>query len=55
MFNVIDDRATNYARRVVNGDIVMGELHRFACQRHLRDLELISASKLLKLYLRRTE
>lgn len=39
MFNVIDDRATNYARRVVNGDIVMGELHRLACQRHLRDLE----------------
>lgn len=36
---VVNDRATDYARRVVNGEIAMGELHRLACQRHLKDLE----------------
>jgi phage terminase large subunit-like protein len=32
------DRVTEYARRVVDGDVVCGELHRLACERHLRDL-----------------
>lgn len=39
MINDINDRVTNYARRVVNGEIISGELHRLACQRHLKDLE----------------
>lgn len=33
------DRVTGYARRVVAGEVVAGELHVLACQRHLRDLE----------------
>ena len=33
------DRVTAYARQVVNGEIVSGELHRLACQRHLNDLK----------------
>lgn len=34
------DRATEYARAVVAGEVDgVGELHRLACQRHLRDLE----------------
>lgn len=33
------DRVTAYAREVVAGGVVCGELHRLACQRHLRDLE----------------
>ena len=33
------DRVTEYARRVVAGEIFCGELHRLACRRHLRDLE----------------
>jgi len=33
------DTATQYARDVVAGDIVAGELTRLACQRHLDDLE----------------
>ena len=33
------DRVTAYAREVVAGRVVCGELHRLACQRHLRDLE----------------
>lgn len=33
------DRATDYARDVVAGRVVCGELHRLACKRHLRDLE----------------
>lgn len=37
--SVICDRATQYARRVVKGDIVAGELHILACKRHLNDLE----------------
>lgn len=32
------DRATEYAREVVSGRVVCGNLHRLACQRHLDDL-----------------
>lgn len=39
MYNVINDRATEYARRVVNGEVISGELHHLACQRHLNDLK----------------
>lgn len=35
---VINDRATAYARRVVAGDVVAGDLHVLACKRHLADL-----------------
>lgn len=33
------DRVTDYAKRVVAGNVVAGELHRLACQRHLNDLD----------------
>ena len=33
------DRVTWHAERAVNGDVIAGELHILACQRHLRDLE----------------
>lgn len=33
------DRVTDYARRVVSGEVVCGELHRLACKRHLDDLK----------------
>ena len=33
------DRITDYARRVVNGEVKAGELHILACKRHLSDLE----------------
>lgn len=33
------DRVTAYARRVVSGKVVCGELHRLACRRHLQDIE----------------
>ena len=33
------DRVTAYAREVVAGRVVCGELHLLACRRHLRDLE----------------
>ena len=33
------DRVTDYARRVVAGEVVAGSLHIAACQRHLNDLE----------------
>lgn len=33
------DRVTQYASRVVSGEVVSGELHRLACQRHLDDLK----------------
>lgn len=33
------DRTTDYAKRVVSGDIVVGELVRLAAERHLRDLK----------------
>lgn len=32
------DRATDYALRVVSGDIPAGKLHRLACKRHIDDL-----------------
>lgn len=35
----MSDRVTEYARRVAAGTVITGELHRLACQRHLRDLE----------------
>lgn len=35
----MSDRVTEYARRVAAGEVITGELHRLACQRHLRDLE----------------
>lgn len=33
------DRVTDYARRVVSGEVVAGELHILACKRHLDDLK----------------
>ena len=33
------DRVTEYASRVVSGEVVSGELHRLACERHLNDLK----------------
>lgn len=33
------DQTTDYARRVVSGEVVSGQLVRLACQRHLDDLE----------------
>lgn len=36
---VYNDRVTQYARRVVSGKVVAGELHILACQRHLNDLK----------------
>lgn len=36
---VYNDRVTNYARKVVSGKVVAGELHVLACQRHLNDLK----------------
>ena len=38
------DRVTEYARRVVNGDVICGSLHRLACQRHLTDLKIQNSS-----------
>lgn len=35
----MSDRATEYARRVVEGAVFCGKFHRLACKRHLRDLE----------------
>ena len=35
----IYDRVTEYACKVVSGEIVAGELHKLACQRHLNDLK----------------
>lgn len=32
------NKATDYAKTVVNGDVICGELHRLSCQRHLTDL-----------------
>ena len=32
------DRVTAYARQVVEGEVISGQLHRLACQRHLDDL-----------------
>lgn len=33
------DRVTEYARRVVNGEVIAGELHILACKRHIKDLK----------------
>ena len=33
------DRATEYAKKVVAGDVVCGKLHYLACKRHLDDIE----------------
>lgn len=33
------DRVTEYAKKVINGEIFAGKLHRLACLRHLNDLE----------------
>lgn len=38
-YALINDRATEYARKVVSGQVVSGELHRLACKRHLDDLK----------------
>ena len=35
----MEDRVTDYARRVVAGEVIAGSLHVAACERHLRDLE----------------
>ena len=35
----MQDRVTEYARKVVAGEVVAGSLHRLACERHLNDLE----------------
>ena len=32
------DRVTEYAQRVVAGDVVAGHYHKLACKRHLDDL-----------------
>ena len=37
--NVLNDRVTRYARDVVAGKVVAGELHKLACKRHLDDLK----------------
>jgi phage terminase large subunit-like protein len=36
---MVYDRVTEYANRVVSGEVVSGELHILACKRHLNDLE----------------
>ena len=33
------DRVTEYAKRVIDGEYVVGELHILACKRHLNDLK----------------
>ena len=38
-YAVLNDRVTAYARKVVNGEVVAGELHVLACKRHLDDLK----------------
>lgn len=38
-YAVINDRVTEYARRVVSGKVIAGELHVLACKRHLDDLK----------------
>ncbi|MCQ2400195.1 MAG: terminase large subunit, partial [Clostridia bacterium] len=36
---MVNDRATEYARRVVAGEVTAGALHVLACKRHLNDLK----------------
>lgn len=38
-YAVIYDRVTEYAHKVVSGNVIAGELHVLACQRHLNDLK----------------
>ena len=38
-YAVINDRATEYARRVAAGKVTAGKLHILACKRHLNDLK----------------
>ena len=38
-YAVVYDRVTEYAHKVVSGNVVAGELHILACKRHLNDLE----------------
>ena len=38
-YALVYDRVTEYAFKVVSGEIVAGELHVLACQRHLNDLK----------------
>lgn len=38
-YAVINDRVTEYARRVVSGKVIAGELHVLACKRHLDNLK----------------
>lgn len=38
-YNVIYDRVTEYASKVVAGKVVAGKLHILACKRHLNDLK----------------
>ena len=35
----VNDRVTEYARKVVSGKVIAGEFHVLACKRHLNDLE----------------
>ena len=35
----LTDKVTKYATAVVNGEVLCGQLHRLACQRHLNDLK----------------
>ena len=35
----MEDRVTQYAKDVMDGKYVVGELHKLACQRHLKDLQ----------------
>lgn len=42
----IVDRTTAYARAVIDGDIVTGDLVRLACERHIRDLEEAESKRL---------
>jgi phage terminase large subunit-like protein len=36
------DRVTEYAQKVVNQEIISGELHILACQRHLKNLQILT-------------
>ena len=36
---LINDRVTEYAKKVVAGEVICGELHKLACERHLNDLK----------------
>lgn len=38
-YAIVWDRVTEYASRVVSGEVISGELHKLACLRHLNDLK----------------